>query len=177
MNEREVKMETLVWIFNNVMPWLGVYFTITAIVFLVVFVAEIRKRYTINSHDDITEDAVIASIIANIIPLIFIKLISWLGEKIIIKWIEMKRKRTGMECKNKNCVGGRLNTRIKLTLNYGSGAGNFLACFCRKCRRLHYPAGDLVYSPFVNKGMDLFLHLDGITVEYRKDEEQLFYLI
>lgn len=166
-------METLMWIFNNVMPWLGVYFTITAIAFLiilVVFVFQIGIKY-ISSHLNIMNKAQDASIIANAIPLLFIKLISWLGEKIIIKWIDAKRERARIRCKEGTCDGS-LETEIKVTLNFGYGDRNFKALFCKNCRRLHHLTGELLHNPSTEVKGEPYLHEYGPTIVYKIKEEQ-----
>lgn len=89
-------METIIWTFHNVMPWVGVYFAVMTVFFLISLgldILKLKKMKMIHSHYDITKHAVEGSVIVNLIPMVFIKLISWSVER-LIKELKINEEKT-----------------------------------------------------------------------------------
>jgi accessory gene regulator protein AgrB len=77
---------TIIWIFHNVLPWVGLYLVLmTAIFFMLLLIYVIRQRRYIHSGDYVVEAAADSSTIVNIVPMLMIVFISWLIKKIMAK--------------------------------------------------------------------------------------------
>ncbi len=77
-------MDMIVWIFHNVMPWAGVLFTVLTVIYLFFLIVDtVAERHSIKDHYDFMNNASEISIIIAVLQLLFLKVVSFLVEKLI----------------------------------------------------------------------------------------------